>query len=73
MLDLSQIIQIRQKITAVIVAAEPTLLPDTLKEIAAIVKCVAAGGADPVAIVQAFETLNQIYADLSAAEKAVQG
>jgi len=73
MLDLAQIVQIRQNITTIITAAAPTAIPDTLKEIAALSKCIATGGTDPAAIVEAFTTLNQIYADISAAEKAVQG
>ena len=70
---LDKILEIRRKIrTFIAKAIEQGVLQESFVLAVSIGKMVAAGGADPAAIVQALEMLGEIDADLDKAMEAAQ-
>jgi hypothetical protein len=69
---LAEIDQVRQRVTKFLIAALPTMGPDAFKLALAVSAMVAAGGANPAAVMAGLDDLNQLNADFTAAIASVK-
>ncbi len=69
---IAEIDQVRQKVNKFLIAALPTMGPDAFKLALAVSAMVAAGGANPAAVMSGLDDLNQLNADFTTAMAAAR-